>query len=82
VKHEAEAVHGTNEDIGAVCGMVEGIEAARGAGRGVGAVCGGGACRGASDCNGTHCALTGGSGGSLKGGDGRSQSGQSDAGDG
>jgi hypothetical protein len=37
--------------------------------------------RGASGCNGSHDALTGGGGGSIKGGDGRSQGDQSDAGD-
>jgi hypothetical protein len=41
-----------------------------------------GAYRGASDCNDTHGALTGGGGGNLKGGDGRSQGGRSDVGGG
>jgi hypothetical protein len=38
----------------------------------------GGACEGASICDSTHGALTGGSGGSLKGNDGRSQGNRSD----
>jgi hypothetical protein len=46
--------------------------------------CGGGgtrsgACGGASDYDGTHDTLMGGGGGNLKGGDGRSQGGRSDA---
>jgi hypothetical protein len=39
----------------------------------------GGACEGASCCDSTHGTLTGGSGGSLKGNDGRSQGNRSDA---
>jgi hypothetical protein len=48
---------------------------ARGWGRGGSGTCGG-ACGGA--CDGTHSVLTGGGGGSLKGGDGRNQGGRSD----
>jgi hypothetical protein len=42
----------------------------------------GSAYEGASGCDGTHDALTGGGGDSMKGGDGRSQGGQSDDGSG
>jgi hypothetical protein len=41
-----------------------------------------GACGSASGCDSTHNMLTGGRGGSLKGGDGRNQGGRSDAGGG